>query len=199
LHRSMQQQVQTWQFTTEHNGMANVLVSEILISEAFNPATTEKYPDPKKFNGIWDTGASSTAISKNVVDQCELKPTGIANLQTAGGEQLSNTYLVNMRLPNKVGVAELRVIEADLGAHTDILIGMDIINAGDFAVTNFGGRTVFSYRFPSLKHIDFVKEGKPDTKPHTQKSTKKVGRNAPCPCGSGRKYKKCCESKDMLV
>ena len=24
----------------------------------------------------------------------------------------------------------------------------------------------------------------------------KVGRNAPCPCGSGKKYKKCCLSKD---
>lgn len=24
----------------------------------------------------------------------------------------------------------------------------------------------------------------------------KTGRNAPCPCGSGRKYKKCCLSKD---
>lgn len=24
----------------------------------------------------------------------------------------------------------------------------------------------------------------------------KVGRNHPCPCGSGRKYKKCCELKD---
>ena len=24
------------------------------------------------------------------------------------------------------------------------------------------------------------------------KSAQKVGRNAPCPCGSGRKYKKCC-------
>jgi hypothetical protein len=24
---------------------------------------------------------------------------------------------------------------------------------------------------------------------------KKVGRNDPCPCGSGKKFKKCCESK----
>jgi len=24
---------------------------------------------------------------------------------------------------------------------------------------------------------------------------KKVGRNDPCPCGSGKKYKKCCEAK----
>ena len=25
--------------------------------------------------------------------------------------------------------------------------------------------------------------------------TKKVGRNDPCPCGSGKKYKKCCEDR----
>jgi preprotein translocase subunit SecA len=28
----------------------------------------------------------------------------------------------------------------------------------------------------------------------TQRKTDKVGRNEPCPCGSGRKYKKCCMS-----
>ncbi|MCH9614163.1 MAG: hypothetical protein SP1CHLAM54_11770 [Chlamydiia bacterium] len=26
----------------------------------------------------------------------------------------------------------------------------------------------------------------------------KVGRNDPCPCGSGKKYKKCCEKKSYL-
>lgn len=25
--------------------------------------------------------------------------------------------------------------------------------------------------------------------------TKKMGRNDPCPCGSGKKYKKCCEER----
>ena len=28
--------------------------------------------------------------------------------------------------------------------------------------------------------------------PKPKKSEKKVGRNDPCPCGSGNKYKKCC-------
>jgi len=28
-----------------------------------------------------------------------------------------------------------------------------------------------------------------------QKRKKKIGRNEPCPCGSGRKYKKCCWPK----
>ena len=26
-----------------------------------------------------------------------------------------------------------------------------------------------------------------------------VGRNDPCPCGSGKKYKKCCERKDAVT
>jgi preprotein translocase subunit SecA len=33
----------------------------------------------------------------------------------------------------------------------------------------------------------------PEEKVHTYKrETPKVGRNDPCPCGSGKKYKKCC-------
>lgn len=30
---------------------------------------------------------------------------------------------------------------------------------------------------------------------HTIRNTQKVGRNDPCPCGSGRKYKQCCGKK----
>src|ERR1039457_5988341 len=29
--------------------------------------------------------------------------------------------------------------------------------------------------------------------------TMKAGRNDPCPCGSGKKYKKCCLPKDQLI
>jgi len=31
----------------------------------------------------------------------------------------------------------------------------------------------------------------------TPRRSKKVGRNDPCPCGSGKKYKKCCWKKDV--
>ena len=40
----------------------------------------------------------------------------------------------------------------------EILIGMDIINQGDFAVTNLNGITKFSFRVPSTAHLDFVEE-----------------------------------------
>ena len=33
--------------------------------------------------------------------------------------------------------------------------------------------------------------------PQTPVTHSKVGRNAPCPCGSGKKYKKCCLDMDV--
>jgi hypothetical protein len=36
----------------------------------------------------------------------------------------------------------------------------------------------------------------PSKVPALKGKTKKIGRNAPCPCGSGKKYKKCCLNKN---
>jgi hypothetical protein len=38
----------------------------------------------------------------------------------------------------------------------------------------------------------FYLEGEDEVQPTQPSSTAKVGRNDPCPCGSGKKYKKCC-------
>jgi len=38
-------------------------------------------------------------------------------------------------------------------------------------------------------------EEKKEKKPQTQVFSQKIGRNDPCPCGSGKKYKKCCWPK----
>src|SRR5262249_37621011 len=35
------------------------------------------------------------------------------------------------------------------------------------------------------------------TTPTAREAPMKVGRNDPCPCGSGKKYKKCCMNKDQ--
>jgi hypothetical protein len=44
-----------------------------------------------------------------------------------------------------------------------MLIGMNIITMGDFAITNHRGQTVMSFRVPSLQKIDFV-AGETDSK-----------------------------------
>ena len=38
----------------------------------------------------------------------------------------------------------------------------------------------------------YFKEGKPGVRKPVKRNEPKVGRNDPCPCGSGKKYKKCC-------
>ena len=113
-----------------------------------------------EFTALWDTGATNSVITQNVVDACGLKPTGFGSIFHAQGESRNiERFLVNIGLPNNVAFPGLPVTLGVL-ISADILIGMDIIGRGDFAVSNFNGRTKFSFRFPSQRDIDFVKESK---------------------------------------
>ena len=42
--------------------------------------------------------------------------------------------------------------------------------------------------------MNYSHGGNGETQP-VKKEGKKIGRNEPCPCGSGKKYKKCCANK----
>jgi len=48
------------------------------------------------------------------------------------------------------------------------------------------------HRRPVMPQAIRLNRGEVSTPRVPQKSAKKVGRNDPCPCGSGKKYKKCC-------
>lgn len=189
----MPQEKKIKSFTARHNGLANVLVTETFISQAFDPATNKTKIDFRKYNSLWDTGATNSAISQKVVDECSLKPIGVVNVSHAGGISQHYTYLVNIFLRNHVGVSNIRVTQANLDPSTDILIGMDIITLGDFAITNVNGETVFSFRTPSVECIDFTKPNQFTNDPSslTSSSIPVVGRNNLCPCGSRKKYKDC--------
>ena len=43
-----------------------------------------------------------------------------------------------------------------------------------------------------LSQLSFVGAGDKTAAPQPVHAAKKAGRNDPCPCGSGKKYKKCC-------
>jgi preprotein translocase subunit SecA len=47
-------------------------------------------------------------------------------------------------------------------------------------------------RQPKKQKMVFSSGDGPESKKPVKRAQKKVGRNAPCPCGSGKKYKKCC-------
>jgi preprotein translocase subunit SecA len=48
------------------------------------------------------------------------------------------------------------------------------------------------YRKPKQQPMIFSGGDKAEKKKPQKRSAQKIGRNAPCPCGSGKKYKKCC-------
>lgn len=134
------------------------------------------------FDAIWDTGATNSVITQAVVDACGLVATGMAKVDHVDGSSQAETYLVNIGLPNNVVFFGVRVTKGKFTGGANILIGMNIINKGDFAVTNLKGITKFSFRVPSIGHIDFVKESKRplfqhggSPKPKRPKRTKPLG------------------------
>ena len=65
---------------------------------------------------------------------------------------------MNLGLPNHVIIPDLLVVRAQTQDHTDVIIGMDVIRLCDFSITNAGGKTIFSFRTPSVASTDFVEE-----------------------------------------
>ena len=137
-------------FTIEYPGIMRQLRSPAKISSG------DRIVDAR---GLWDTGASCTCISYSMADQLGLIPTGNQIIQTPSGKKTCNTYVVNLHLPNNVKINDVPVCDSDIGDQgVDVLIGMDIISFGDFAVSNYDRKTVVTFRMPSQKVTDFYKQ-----------------------------------------
>ncbi len=71
-------------------------------------------------------------------------------------------YLIDLHLPNDVTLQAIRATECDEldndGSCT-MLIGMDVMQHGDVAISNFQGKTMFSFRMPSQGKTDYVAIG----------------------------------------
>ena len=57
----------------------------------------------------------------------------------------------------------------------------------------------YAYATEALRRIDEIIRNDPSMAFITPTGRKKPKPNAPCPCGSGNKYKKCCETKLQQV
>ena len=144
-------------FTTYCEGYQNVLSNMVKVASAYDVREGSFKPAFSEYIAVWDTGATRSAITPQVVRDLALKATGMAVVYDASSAQSVNTYSVNILLPNDVEFPDWEVTEAGgLVGDEDILIGMDIIGSGDFAITN-KGRTVFTFRYPSQEEISFRK------------------------------------------
>ena len=150
------QEGQVYAFTTASPVTLYELTNEYYVSmdwDTESPDATEPYRET--FTALWDTGAINSVISQVVVDACGLLPMGLTRVFHVDGSYIAEVYLVNITLPSEIMLPNLTVSKAEIPG-ADLLIGMDIISQGDFAVTNQNGGTKFTFRIPSIQDIDFV-------------------------------------------
>ncbi len=175
----------THALTINGNGMSNVLVSEVGVSVPFSGKAEEQVNlEIRSYKGIWDTGATGSVITKKIADELGLIPTGQTEVHTASATEIKNTYLVNIYLPMNVAFQVVKVTEAVLHGDIEMLIGMDIITAGDFAITHNQGKTKMSFGIPSIKSYDYVEK--------INVNNKLIEKQRMCDCGSRKKYIYCC-------
>jgi hypothetical protein len=80
------------------------------------------------------------------------------------GSQEVQQFVIDLELPNKIKLLEIPAVESQtLGFNRrrrpfDFIIGMDVIQLGDFAFTNVRGRSMVSFRIPSIANIDYEAE-----------------------------------------
>lgn len=137
-------------FTTKYNGLATSLRNTVAVKT-----------DNTSIGALalWDTGATRSCVSHDIVNKLSLVPIGKASIRTPSGASIVDTYMVDVVLPNDVLVKDIIICDSDIGTQgLGILIGMDIIKMGDFAVSNFDGKTTFSFRLPSKFVTDYAKQ-----------------------------------------
>lgn len=75
---------------------------------------------------------------------------------TAIGNEFRDIYIVDITLPDNIVIPGVEACHINPDRDHDALIGMDIISMGDFAVSNYNGKTAFTFRMPSQGVIDFT-------------------------------------------
>jgi len=110
----------------------------------------------QSFSAIWDTGASSSIITEAVVYKLDLQPIGQTTIQGVTGSKKVSRYAVEILLPNDYSM-KLMVNGCSEILGSDVLIGMDVISMGDFAITANSRGPIFSFKIPHGKEIDFMR------------------------------------------
>jgi hypothetical protein len=156
-------------FTFRFDTVVDHIVLATGLSQAFDPTQYSSFdpalhPEQSPFpiiqkQALWDTGATRSVITTATARELNLIPVGVATVNHVGGTRMSNRYMVNFFLPNKLYVTGVLVTECeDIAGNFGAIIGMDIITMGDFAITNVNRQTWVSFRFPSTKTVDYVEE-----------------------------------------
>ena len=106
---------------------------------------------------MWDTGANISCITKKFANSLNLKSSETVGVKGAVGKDMRPVYVVDIILPGCIRIPNVKLVETDFfDMEFDIVIGMNVIQDGDFCVNNYEGSTSFSFRKPSTSQINFT-------------------------------------------
>lgn len=170
---------------------------DILVNRIIIECKVSKIGDnidlPQKINALWDTGAMITCISKSYADSIGLLADGTTIITGANNQPFETlVYCVQLKM-GELEIPFIRVAELPMdGTGRDVIIGMDIMQMGDLSITNYDGKTMLTFRTPSLEKIDYVEEINIQKRCDNAHNIKKrKGINDKCECGSNKDYKNC--------
>lgn len=107
---------------------------------------------------LWDTGAVGTCIKPWLKDSLNLRLLSTSTLlEGVGGNVRAYMAFINIQLAHNIEIEDCLAHIAEFPGNADILIGMDIISMGDFAVCNTNNVTSFSFVIPPFPdRINFI-------------------------------------------
>lgn len=127
------------------------LITACAVSASWDPLEEKPEPVAVRYECLWDTGATISAVTKRVATDLGLATEALIPIQHAGGSSDNvPQHYVNLQLPNNVVMAGRPVAQLPL-SNCDVIVGMDIISQGDFAISNLDGNTTFTFRMPSVE------------------------------------------------
>lgn len=142
-------------FTVSPRDGHKFIITSIGVSYPFDDLHQKQAPKPYHTSALWDTGASHCLISGKLAKALHLHPIDKIRVQHAGGFSYENVYLGIIHITKKYFI-EVELTECQSANNFEVIIGMDVISKGDFAITSGKGITTFSFRLPSIETIDFT-------------------------------------------
>jgi hypothetical protein len=146
-------------FTQTYPSIVNRLITPISIAPVSSRNKAIR-GIPVKLKALWDTGAMKSLIKPELVKRLDLQMYRVGSAVSfsgIGGRVKADFTMLTIFLTDNMGIEGCPAYVINFPGGADIIIGMDIINMGDFAVCNIEGQTSFSFAMPPLPdRIDFI-------------------------------------------
>jgi hypothetical protein len=104
-------------FTIQADGIVRQLVTDAYVKPIYS--TENQNSDPVKFRALWDTGATNSVITDQVVKMCDLQPIGMRQVSSTAGIDTRPYFVVSIGLRENLWFDHAHVTLAKMESEFD--------------------------------------------------------------------------------